>query len=298
MKIDYRSGNSIKTQIPLDYKEYLKRKEDKQQQQQQQQQSTQPTGAITYKRKDRLDEQFRQIFMKTGIVTQASGSCYLEIEKTKVLCSVYGPRATPKTELFETAKLNCELKYATFSSNKEKFDYLENTKEKDQSLIIYQSIIGSLRLDKYPKTVVDVYILVLNDDGDVLVSAITAASMALADAGVEMYDMVASCSAVCIKDATLINPTAQEETLTEGAGKILVSKMPSHNNITQLIQTGELNYNNVLESVNLCIDGSDKIYSIMKQNLIDSLLRQQKKDGDGNEINGITTNAADDQMEE
>eukprot|EP01132_Coremiostelium_polycephalum_P008245 gene8245-10133_t len=275
MKIDYRSSNPIKTKTPLDYSTCSKKSkniENSNNDQQQQQQQL----ANSYKRKNRSDEQFRQIFMKTGIVTQASGSSYIEIENTKVICSVHGPRATPKTQLFETAQLNCEIKYTTFSSLVEKFDYLPSSKEKDLNLIISQSIKGSLRLEKYPKTVIDIYILVLNDDGDVLVASITAASMALADAGVEMYDMVASSSAVCTKDqSVLLDPNQEEESSPSiSTGNILVAKMPSLNEITQIIQTGELSYNNVLDGVNLCIDGCDKIYGIMKQSLIDSLKKK------------------------
>ncbi|GAM18166.1 hypothetical protein SAMD00019534_013410 [Acytostelium subglobosum LB1] len=266
MKIDFRAANPIQTKIPKDYKQYKEAKDNVVIQS-----NTQPC-----KRTSRSDEQFRQIFMKTGIVTQASGSSYIEIEQTKLICSVHGPRATHKTELFETAKLNCELKYATFSVSGERADYVESTKEKDYGLIITQSIIGALRLEKYPKAVIDVYIMVLNDDGAVLEAAITAASMALADAGVEMYDMVASCSSVCLGDKVLLDPTHKEESLAQ-AGHVLVSKMPSLNEITQLLQTGELSYSNVVDGIDLCIDGCDKMYSIMRQSLVDSLQKKLEK---------------------
>ncbi|KAM9979527.1 hypothetical protein ACTFIY_008770 [Dictyostelium cf. discoideum] len=282
MKIDYRCSNPIKTTKPIDYSVYKNKKLSSTNVNDSNSNintntNTSVNNNIKIQRINRSDEQFRQIFMKIGVVSQGSGSSYVEMENTKVLCTIHGPRATQKTELFETAKLNCELKYTTFSSTTEKIDYVENSKEKDLSLLISQSIIGSIRLEKYPKTAIDIYILVLNDDGNVLVASITAATMALADAGVEMFDMVSSCSVSCTKDnRTLIDPTTLEETIPTSS-TVLVAKMPSLNEITQIIQTGELQYTNVLECVDLCIDGCDKIYSIMKQNLIDSLLQKQKQ---------------------
>ncbi|KYR02020.1 hypothetical protein DLAC_00814 [Tieghemostelium lacteum] len=260
---------------------YIQKK--KEQQKNEQNENKNNNNSIDIQRNNRSDEQFRQIFLKSGIVSQASGSCYIEIEKTKVLCSVHGPRASHKTEEFVAAKFNCELKYTTFSSSVDKYDYTENNKEKDQSLIIREALIGSVRLEKYPKTVIDIYILVLNDDGNVMVASITAASMALADAGVEMYDMVASCSSVCTKDRILLDPSYQEESLPNTTN-ILVAKMPALNQVTQLVQSGDLSYNTVIEAVDLNIDGCDKIYSIMKQNLIDSL-EKQLKDKDNNNNN-------------
>ena len=48
----------------------------------------------------------------------------------------------------------------------------------------------------FPKSNVDVYCLVLECGGSDAAVAITAASLALADAGIEMYDLVSACSVV------------------------------------------------------------------------------------------------------
>ena len=42
----------------------------------------------------------------------------------------------------------------------------------------------------------DIFVTVLQNDGGSLEAGITCASLALADAGIEMYDMVAACSVV------------------------------------------------------------------------------------------------------
>ena len=51
-------------------------------------------------------------------------------------------------------------------------------------------------LEKLPKCVVSIYVVVLESDGGELASAITCASLALADAAIEMYDIVTASSSV------------------------------------------------------------------------------------------------------
>lgn len=51
-----------------------------------------------------------------------------------------------------------------------------------------------LQVHRLTKSVVDIHVMVLQADGGELAVATTCASMALADAGIELYDLVTSCS--------------------------------------------------------------------------------------------------------
>lgn len=51
-----------------------------------------------------------------------------------------------------------------------------------------------LQVHRLTKSVVDVRVMVLQADGGELAVATTCASMALADAGIELYDLVTACS--------------------------------------------------------------------------------------------------------
>lgn len=50
------------------------------------------------------------------------------------------------------------------------------------------------QVHRLTKSVVDIHVMVLQADGGELAVATTCASMALADAGIELYDLVTSCS--------------------------------------------------------------------------------------------------------
>eukprot|EP00438_Fugacium_kawagutii_P006045 Skav202284 [mRNA] locus=scaffold3044:317152:319429:- [translate_table: standard] len=77
-------------------------------------------------------------------------------------------------------------------------------KESEKRLVLYNSILQST-LERYGKTAFDVTLLVLEDDGAVLTSSLAAASLALADAKVEMRDLIAGAT-VHLKQCGSPNP--------------------------------------------------------------------------------------------
>ena len=50
--------------------------------------------------------------------------------------------------------------------------------------------MSTVCLHLFPKACVDVFVTVIEDDGSVLAASLTAAGVALADAGIEMFDTV------------------------------------------------------------------------------------------------------------
>lgn len=65
-------------------------------------------------------------------------------------------------------------------------------------MVIHQSLLPAVQLELFPKSSIDVFITVLENNGTegCVASGSLAASTALADAGIEMLGMVVSCSAV------------------------------------------------------------------------------------------------------
>lgn len=64
------------------------------------------------------------------------------------------------------------------------------------SSIVEQSVSAAVILDKFPKCVMMLVIEILQAAGSESAAAVTCASLALADASVEMYDIVIASSAV------------------------------------------------------------------------------------------------------
>ena len=64
------------------------------------------------------------------------------------------------------------------------------------ALLIINFYIFLLFQHLYPKSQIDVYVTILEDDGCTLACALTVAGLALADAGIQMFDLLVGASLV------------------------------------------------------------------------------------------------------
>jgi len=219
----------------------------------------------------RLAGQVRPIFMRTGVVSQAKGSSYIEMNETKIICAVYGPREVTRREDFSMkGQLNCEIKFATFSGELRRH-HQQDAQEKDLSVIIQQALEPAVRLEKFPKSRMDVFVTVLQDDGGALAGGMTAASVALADAGVEMYDLVIGASLRRSGDLLILDPVKQEEyqpkdsQQQDNSGSMTVGLMPSLYQVAALSQKGHMSLDAVSQAMQHCIEGCQKIYPVAQE---------------------------------
>ena len=148
-----------------------------------------------------IDGDRQRLFIKTDCVNEANGSSFIEIGNSKVLCSLYGPREVPRKDDydFKIANLNVEFRFASFSCFMQRRGTLsqrdQTLDERNYSSIIEKSLKSSILLHKYPKSQIDIYILCIQNDIDsknILTASTIAASMALTNASIEVYDLVAS----------------------------------------------------------------------------------------------------------
>lgn len=78
--------------------------------------------------------------LKTGVVSKAKGSAYIEMGDTKVVCSVFDPREVPnKSGYCVQGEIYCEFKFAPFSCQKRKI-HQQNAEEKQYSLILQRAL--------------------------------------------------------------------------------------------------------------------------------------------------------------
>ncbi|KAF9920436.1 hypothetical protein FBU30_009755 [Linnemannia zychae] len=239
---------------------------------------------------NRQPDDLRPIYLKTGLISEANGSAYIELEKTKLACGVYGPRPVKRAGqgFSDRGTLTCEIKFATFSCVKRR-GTMRDAQEKELSQILSQGLTPAVRLELFPKSNVDIFITVLESDGwsSCIAAAFTVASVALAHAGIEMFDLVAGCSASYIPTSIVASePPATESTesttpqiymdadLEEEKfqqGSIVLAYMPSLNQTTHVLQTGKAEGAIISESVEHCVEACNKIYAVMNHALLESI---------------------------
>ncbi|KAI9290596.1 ribosomal protein S5 domain 2-like protein [Neoconidiobolus thromboides FSU 785] len=234
------------------------------------------------KREDNRNfDQFRLPFIKTNLIPQAKGSCFIESGNTKLICSVYGPRQQKKQLFSSSASLTCELKYASFSK-KTRQPHQPTEKQKEVSKIIEQSLSPAIRLDRYPKSTIELFITILQNDGTMscLANAITAASIALTTAGIEMVDLVIGSSAVFQKDVMLIDGNFKEDDLISDS-KMMLAVMPSLNLINHFIVEGlPLDLQLTRSGMHKCLDTCFQQYSLVTQVLTKGLKNKEKDENE------------------
>jgi exosome complex component MTR3 len=92
-------------------------------------------------------------------------------------------------------------------------------------------------------------------------SAIIATSLAMVDAGIEMFDLVSACSAGFSGDEVILDCDAEEQKACQGS--LLIAYMPNLNQVSHIVQSG-----GSLESIDLCIDACVSIAAVMKKALV------------------------------
>jgi len=150
-----------------------------------------PTAPAEPPGRTRRNEETRPCQLRINAVPNAAGSAYLEQGRTKIIATVYGPRQAERDRQARSeGQLFVEMHFAPFCAR----DF--NKEESEKRVVLYNSILQStlesvILLERYGKTAFDITLLVLEDDGAVLTGSLAAASLALADAKVEMRDLIA-----------------------------------------------------------------------------------------------------------
>ncbi len=213
----------------------------------------------------KLDE-LRPVRIEIGVLGNADGSAYIEHGKTKVLAAVYGPHEVHPRHLAlpDRAVLRCRYHMAPFSVQERKSP-APSRREMELSKVIREALDPSVFLEYYPRTSVDIFAEVLQADGGTRCASITATSLALADAGVPMRDLVVACAAGKVEGHLVLDLNDSEDKV--GEADVPVAFMPNLNAVTLLQMDGMLTIDEFEQVVNLALQGCKQIYTLQKETL-------------------------------
>jgi len=214
----------------------------------------------------RKADELRPVKLEVGVLANADGSAYIEHGKNKILAGVFGPREMhPKhLSLPDRMVIRCRYHMAPFSVQERKSP-APSRREVELSKVIRESLEPSVFLELYPRTGIDVFIEVLQADGGTRCASITAASLAIADAGIPMRDLVVACAAGKIDDTVVLDLFDAEDKL--GAADVPLAIMPNLNAVTLLQMDGILTPEEFETAVNMATEGCRKICTLQKEAL-------------------------------
>jgi exosome complex component MTR3 len=230
------------------------------------------------------------------MIEPAMGSSLVELGHTKVLCQVSlsfsHPDAAPDMGLLE-----CNVRFAPHVGIDEsqvrsqavvpldsiisagKFQSETLTRESSLSIQLHSALVSVLKLEHFSKCALVLDVTILQDDGSVLTTCITAASLALADARVEMLDLVTSCTVAVIQSEQqgdgeadgyeedepifLADPTEAEG--SRATAIICLAMTPNLKEVTLWSQSGRLDATHANQAIDLCRSGCRTIHKFMRE---------------------------------
>jgi len=213
----------------------------------------------------KLDE-IRPVKMEVGVLPNADGSAYLEQGKNKILVGVYGPKEAHPRHIAQQdrAVIQCRYHMAPFSVDERKSP-APSRRDVELSKVIRQALEPAVFLEYYPKTSIQVYIEILQADGGTRCAGITTASLALADAGIPMRDLVVACAAGKADGKLMVDLMDTEDKV--GEADVPVAFMPNLNAITLLQMDGNLSVDEFENAINMALDGCKQLYVLQKEAL-------------------------------
>jgi exosome complex component RRP41 len=189
---------------------------------------------------NRKVDEVRALSAKVGVIKKADGSAYFKIGNTAAYAAVYGPRDFYPKFLQDHTKgvLRCNYNMLPFSTT-ERVRPGPSRRSKELTMVIEKSLLPCIDLQEFPDSVVDVYIELPETDAGSRCAAICAASMALADAGIPMKDLVAAISVGKLGDELVVDLDGEEEHMNENeTTDIPIAMVPSTGEITLLQMDG------------------------------------------------------------
>jgi sulfur transfer complex TusBCD TusB component (DsrH family) len=123
----------------------------------------------------------------------------------------------------------------------------------------------------YPRSVIDVFIEVIQADGGSRCAAVTAASLAIADAGVPMKDLVSGCAAGILDGQVVLDLDDVED--KEGDGDLPFAYLPHTGEVVLLQSDGVFTPKEYKEALDMLIPASEKIYQMQRDALTNKYSR-------------------------
>ena len=216
----------------------------------------------------RKPDELRNIKIEAGVLHRAEGSCYLEWGGNKVYAAVYGPReAIPRhTQNPLRAIVNAKYNMAAFSVEDRKRPGPDR-RSREISKVISEALENVILVEKYPRASIDVNIEVLNAEAGTRCAGLTAAGVALADAGIPMKDIPVSCAAGKIENQVVVDLGKEEDNY--GTADLPVAISPRTGEIILLQMDGHLTQEEFDKAFDLAIKGCYIISDIQKKAIMD-----------------------------
>lgn len=133
------------------------------------------------------------------------------------------------------------------------------------SKVIREALERVVFLNYFPTSAIDLFMEILQADAGTRCAALTAGSVALADAGIPMRDLVPACAAGKVDDTIVLDLMQEEDNF--GQGDLPMGYVPTKDEIVLLQLDGDFTKEEFETAKKYAIEGCKKIYEMQKEAL-------------------------------
>jgi exosome complex component RRP41 len=212
-------------------------------------------------------DELRKIKLEVGVMQRADGSAYIEWGQNKIIAAVYGPREALPKHIQDPYKalVNYQYRMATFSVPDRK-QPKPGRREVEISKVSGEALEKAIFLERFPNTTIDIFVEVLDSNAGTRVAALTAASLALVDAGIPMRDMVAAVGVGKAGGHIILDLDKEEEDAPD-AIDIPLAILPRTEEIVLLQMDGLMTREEWDKAVELGLKGCRQVYEMQREAL-------------------------------
>ncbi|MFQ3360345.1 MAG: exosome complex exonuclease Rrp41 [Candidatus Poseidoniales archaeon] len=204
----------------------------------------------------------RPITIETGVVPVADGSCRMTWGTNDVIVAVYGPmEAHPrKIQRQDRAVLDVRYNMAPFSTT-DRIRPGFNRRSREISKVTSDALESVVLLEMYPRSKIRVEIEVICAEAGTRCVGLTAASVALAHAGIPMSDLVVSVASGKINDIVVCDLNKEEDNY--GEADLPMGILPNSGEIVFLQMDGDLSQEEFQTAWDYNVAAAYEVHKIM-----------------------------------
>ncbi|CDH57247.1 exosome complex component rrp46 [Lichtheimia corymbifera JMRC:FSU:9682] len=211
-------------------------------------------------RPDRRTEntQLRSFSSSQNVLNQADGSATFDLGETSVMVSVLGPVEVPlRDEKMDEATVEVVVRPSMG---------VPATKEKLMEQTLRRAIEPVILGGMMPRTLIQIVVQILKDDGSAIAASLNAMSLALVDAGVPMKFMIASMSCMIdrITNEIVMDPTTKELENASSVHTFAFDNLSATPNILLSDSRGDFSQKQYFECHDKCLNAVEKVHDFLR----------------------------------
>lgn len=231
----------------------------------------------------RRQYELRDITIDLSQQGSADGSAIITHGLTQVLVSVFGPREAKlrSQTIYDRANINVEVSIAAFSAGERRkrsrgdkcvtrlsvqrfirsSDCLFYRRILEMAATIRSTFEPVIQTTLYPRSQIDIYVQVLQQDGGLLQACINATTLALVNAGIPLLDFVCAVTGGVHSTSPMLDLTSLEE---NDIPHVTVAVMPRTDKVTLVTMETRLHVDRFEEIFRLGCEAGRVIHKEMK----------------------------------